>query len=411
MDSLDCHEPRKAENPLSTLTQIPDYVPSALVYDYDFIFDQGLNEDPQLRFQALHEEAPPIFYSPRYGGHWVVLSKQGLHDITLNYQDFTSSNLMLPPAEVGPVLIPATFDPPQHTAYRLPLNKPFSPAGVAVHAEAIRALAIEIIDSVASKGGCDFLLDVAEPFPPTIFFRLAGIPLDNLREFRHLAQDFMGSPDAQVRENAYRRIGEILTVTVKARMDSPRDDVLSMLATRDFGGRKLAMEEILNYAVLLFIGGLDTVVNNISFSVRYLAQHQELQASLRADPSQIPAAIEELLRLFAIATPMRTATRDMIFHGIDVRKGDQFLLLTGAINYDPQAFANPAEFCPHRSERHITFNQGAHRCIGANLARLELRIFFEEWLQRIPQFRLDPENPPTFSGGFSVTVVSLPLLW
>jgi len=92
MDSLDRHEPGKTENPLSRLAQVPDYVPSGLVYDYDFIFDQGLNEDPQQRFQALHAEAPPVFYSPRYGGHWVVLSKAALHDIMLNYQDFTSSN-------------------------------------------------------------------------------------------------------------------------------------------------------------------------------------------------------------------------------------------------------------------------------------------------------------------------------
>ncbi len=113
--------------------------------------------------------------------------------------------------------------------------------------------------------------------------------------------------------------------------------------------------------------------------------------------------------MYAIATPMRTATRDMTFHGAQVRKGDQFVLMIAAINYDPEAFAHADQFCPHRTERHMAFNVGVHRCIGVNLATLELRIFLEEWLKRIPRFRLDLEYPPEFAGGFSITAVSLKL--
>lgn len=399
------------DQPMSPTSAVPPHVPAGLVHDYDFIFDPGLRIDPHQRMAALHHEAPPIFWSPRYGGHWVVLSRQALHDIMLNPEDFSSANRMLPPAETPPVLIPATFDPPLHTTYRLPLQQPFSAPAVARQGEVIRALAVQLAEAVAPRGGCEFLGEVAEPFPPTIFFRMAGIPLDDLKEFRHLAQDFMTSPDAAVRESAYRRIGAILTPTVEARMQEPVDDLLSLLATGDFGGRRLAMTEILNYAVLLFLGGLDTVVNVLCFSIRHLAADPELQARLRADPAAIPEALEELLRLYPVATPMRTATRDLQFHGVDVRAGDQFLIVLGAINRDPEAFPEPASFCPHRRERHVTFNQGVHRCIGANLGRLELRIFLEEWLRRIPPFRLDPDDPPQYAGGFSISVTRLPLRW
>lgn len=113
--------------------------------------------------------------------------------------------------------------------------------------------------------------------------------------------------------------------------------------------------------------------------------------------------------MYAIATPMRTATRDMIFHVAEIRKGDQFVLMVAAINYDPEAFAEPDLFRPYRSERHVAFNVGVHRCIGVNLAKLELRVFLEEWLKRVPRFRLDPNHPPEFAGGFSITAASLKL--
>jgi cytochrome P450 len=394
----------------SIYSPAPDHVPPALVYDYDFIFDPRLNADPQQRLQSLHREAPPLFYAPHYGGHWVVTSKKMLQEISLNHEDFSAANLMLPPGESVAVLIPATFDPPQHTAYRMPLNKHFSPNAVSAHEELIRTTAIEVIDAVIGKPRCDFLFDVVEPFPPKIFFKILGIPLDRLREFRELAQSFMSSAEAGARENAYARIGEIVGETVRQRMAEPQDDLISVLATLDFGGRKLAMAEIVNYAVLLFLGGLDTVVNGLCFAIRFLARDQALQAELRANPEKIPAAVEELLRMHSIATPLRTATRDMTFHGVTIRKGDQIMLLIAAINYDPEAFADAEKFCPHRSEHHVAFNMGAHRCIGANLGRLELKIFLQEWLRRIPRFRLDPEHPPTFAGGFSITVRSLPLL-
>jgi cytochrome P450 len=393
-----------------TTSPVPGHVPAELVYDYDFIFDEALNANPIKRLRTLHKVAPPLFYTPHYGGHWVVTNKQIFQDITLNHENFSAANLMLPPGETEARLIPASFDPPQHTAYRMPLNKYFSPTRVMQYQDLIRTTAVQLIEAVANQPECDFFSDIAEPFPPKVLFHILGIPLDRLREFRNLANDFMSSPEAAVRAKAYGDISNIIQVVVEQRIAEPKDDLLSVLVSLDFGGRKLTMDEVINYAVLLFLGGLDTVVNGMSFIVEYLATHLDLQDELRADPALLPDAIEELLRMHAIATPLRTATRDMDFHGAPIRKGDQMMLLTTAINYDPEAYSDAETYNPKRSEHHVTFNMGAHRCLGASLGRLELRIFLQEWLARVKRFRINPAKPAKYAGGFSISVVSLPLL-
>lgn len=388
----------------------PAHVPPSLIYDYDFVADPRLNDDPFTRMQSLHREAPPLFYSPHYGGHWVVTSRKLLQEIAYNPTDFSSRNRMLPPADQVPVLIPATFDPPEHGAYRTPLNRHFFPNAIHRHAPFIRATLVALIEAVRAKPSCDFLHEIAEPFPPTIFFKILGVPLDRLREFRGLAHTFMGSNNAAARDGALASIADIVRPTVASRMQTPQDDLISVLATTDFDGRKLSMEELINYAVILFIGGLDTVVNAAAFSIRYLAIHQDLQARLRAGTADIPKAVDELLRLHTVATPMRTATRDLELGGQRIRQGDQLVLMVAAINYDPEHFLEPEKFCPHRAEHHVAFNVGIHRCVGANLGKLELEILLEEWLSRIPHFRLDPAQPPSFEVGFSISVKSLNLL-
>jgi cytochrome P450 len=395
----------------STLSPVPEHVPAHLVYDFDYIYDERLVREPHERMRSLIAEAPPLFYSPRYGGHWVVLRKKALADITRDTAAFSSRSLGIPPASKVMDLIPLTYDPPQHTEYRLPLSKLFSPKGVQPQEIAIRKMAIELIDAVAARGNCDFLAEVAEPLPPTLFFRMAGMPTNRLQEFRALSETATAATLAKDRQAAVARIGEILAETVKARIAEPLDDIISHLVTADFGGRKLRMEEILNYSVLLFLGGLETVVNALAFCARHMAQDQALQDQLRTDPSRIPAVAEELLRLHSIAMTVRTVARDVEYEGIKLRQGDQMLLLIPAINFDPDAFANPNDLCPGRQEAHVAFNMGPHRCIGANLARLELRVFFEEWLRRIPAFRLDPQRPPKFLGGLNLAVRTLPLVW
>lgn len=395
----------------SELTPVPAHVPASLVYDYDYINDAGIVADPHGRMQDIHRSAPKVFWSPRYGGHWVTISKHMIQEVTLHTEMFTSGSNMIPPMKEKVRLIPLSLDPPEHTAYRMPLNRDFSPAGVRHWSEMFHAMANELIDKVVDSQGCDFLVEVAEPLPVILFMKIAGMPTDRLAEFRQLAEEATAATDGQVRHKAFASIVGILTETIVARQQQPRDDLISKLLLIEIDGRKLDLAELQSYATLLFLGGLETVVNALSFSIRYLAINQALQADLRAHPEKLTNAVEELLRFHGIVSTIREVTRDQNFEGIEFKQGERILLVTPAANYDPDAFVEPEKFIMGRKEHHITFNSGPHRCLGASLARLELRTFLQLWLARIPAFQLDPHRSPVFFGGLNLAVRHLPLVF
>ncbi len=411
-------------NPFSgkKLDEIPAHVPPELVYDYDNARDPRMLEDPHARMSSLIREAPPIFFSPHNGGHWFVTRKKAIVDITMNPEVYSNSFLAAMASgghaegheerQQGFTRLPIAVDPPQHTAYRAPLNGPLAAKSVAGLEAAIRAMTNELIDKVLAAGRCDFFAEIAEPLPVTLFMKLAGMPTDRLTEFRHPAtQATSATVDHATRESTFKRIAGILTETIKARQDKREDDLISRLLDANINGRKPTFQEVLGYSVTLFLGGLETVVNALSFGVRHLARDQALQAKLRADPSLLPGAIEELLRLHGIASTPRRVMRDVVCEGVQFKEGDMLILLLPAANYDDAAFADPEQFIIGRTEQHMTFNTGPHRCVGLNLARLEMKVFYQEWLKRVPPFRLDPEAPPRFMGGFNLAITTLPLVW
>ncbi|QRK11899.1 cytochrome P450 [Archangium violaceum] len=408
-----------ADSGSQKLDKIPAHVPPELVYEYDISRDPRMLEDPHARMRSLIHEAPPIFFSPCNGGQWMVTRKKAIMDMTLNTEVFSSRSTGTGenPGEHkdptgGLTLLPISVDPPQHTMYRTPLNQPLSAKSVARLEPAIRDMTNELIDKVLTAGRCDFLPDIAEPLPVTLFMKLAGMPTNRLAEFRHLAaQAASPTVDPATRAATFKHIAGILAETIKARQEKREDDLISHLLDANLNGRNPDFHEMLGYSILLFLGGLDTVVNALCFGVRHLARDQELQAKLRADPSLIPGAIEELLRLYGIVCMPRHVARDEVYQGVQFKKGDTVLLLLPAANYDEAAFANPEQFILGRKEQHQTFNTGPHRCVGLNLARLEMKVFYQEWLKRVPPFRLDPEKKPRFIGGYTLALTSLPLVW
>ncbi|MFY0524403.1 cytochrome P450 [Archangium gephyra] len=404
------------------LDKIPAHVPPELVYEYDNARDPRLLEDPHARMRSLIKEAPPIFFTPFNGGSWVVTRKKAIVDITMNPEVYSNSFIGAAASgehsgenkepQQGFMMLPIGVDPPRHTMYRAPLNQPLAAKSVAGLETAIRTMTNELIDQVLGAGRCDFLSDIAEPLPVTLFMKLAGMPTNRLAEFRHLATQATSSTvDAAARAEVFKRIAGILAESIKARQEKREDDLISRLLDVNLDGRHPTFHEMLGYSITLFLGGLETVVNALSFGVRHLARDQELQAKLRADPSLLPGAIEELLRLYGIASTVRRVMRDDVLHGVQFKQGDMVSLLLPAANYDDEAFPNPEQFILGRKEQHQTFNTGPHRCVGLHLARLEMKVFYEEWLKRVPPFRLDPQAPPKFMGGFNLAITSLPLVW
>jgi len=167
-----------------------------------------------------------------------------------------------------------------------------------------------------------------------------------------------------------------------------------------------------SYCLLLFTAGLDTLVNTFTFGMYHLARFPDLQERIRADRSLIPELIEEVLRRYAVAMPPRIIAQDCEFGGVQLTKGERVMLMLPAANLDETAFPDALTFDIDRANKtHITFNSGPHRCVGSHLARLELRVFFEEWFERMPNVAADPDNPPTYRPGLNLTICKLPLTW
>jgi cytochrome P450 len=199
---------------------------------------------------------------------------------------------------------------------------------------------------------------------------------------------------------------------IVARQARREDDLISHLLDSDIRGRQPDMIDMQSYCLLLFTAGLDTLVNTFTFGMYHLARHPQLQDRIRADRALIPEFIEEVLRRYAVAMPPRVVAQDADFGGVRLTKGERVLMMLPAANLDEAAFPGALEFDVDRENKtHITFNSGPHRCVGSHLARLELRVFFEEWFECMPNVRHDPANPPTYRPGLNLTICKLPLIW
>jgi cytochrome P450 len=199
---------------------------------------------------------------------------------------------------------------------------------------------------------------------------------------------------------------------IAARRAKRENDLISELVYSEVNGEQLTVDEVQAYCLLLFGAGLDTVANSLSFAMNHLAGDQALQDRLRADPTLIGEAVEEFLRKFGIANVVRIVTRDAEFGGVRLKAGERVLLMLAAGNYDPAIFPHPAEFDLDRDNKtHISFNTGPHRCVGSHLARIELKLFYEEWFKRMPAVRRDPDKRVILRGGQTLALENLPLLW
>lgn len=390
---------------------VPSHIPPEMVLDFDlFGQDPLFEEDLYKGLEGLAAEQRDIFYTPRNGGAWIVCGHKATFDAARDTELFSNSPLHRYDIPQEMIQIPISIDAPAHTAYRQVLMKAFAPKVVGGLEPAIRALTHELIDEILAKGSCDFVKDVSEPLPVLIFMRLMGFPESYLPQFRSWILKAISEPDPAQRQLVWDEVLKITAVLLEERQAEPQDDLMSRLIAAEIDGRPPTFAELQSYCLMLFNAGLDTVVNGMSLAFHHLAMDQDLQARLRADPSGINDAIEEILRRYTFTSPPRFITRDADFMGAPLRKGDFVILLLPAANLDPRAFQAPTEVRPEREETHIAFNSGPHRCVGSHLARLELRVLYEVWLERVPQFRLG-DTPWTYHTGFVFSVDSLPLRW
>jgi cytochrome P450 len=267
---------------------------------------------------------------------------------------------------------------------------------------------------VADQGECDFIAAVAEPLPVLVFLKLMGLPQERLAEFRVLVHQVLAPGVLDPMEGAMRMrsVADAIGDVIRARRDDPKDDLISLLWATQIDGEPMSMEVMEDFASLLFLAGLDTVINAIGHAVRHMAAAPELQAHLRADPALIPEAVEEMLRRYSFVTLVRRVTRDMDFFGWRLGQGERIMFSLAGAGLDPAYWSAPEVYDLSRENKaHIAFGVGPHRCVGSHLARLELQLLYGELLQRLPVFRLDPERPVIYRAGNILAVESLPIRW
>ncbi len=317
------------------------------------------------------------------------------------------------PSDLGriPQAFPINLDPPRHTKYRMPLQRAFAPKTIEALRQSIRELAAELIDDFADRGHCEFMSAVAEILPVKVFLRMLGLPLERYVEYRELVRDHLEQSDPADAMKNMQRVAAAMRPTIMARRDEPRDDILSLLWQVEIDGAPATIEDLENYGVLLFIAGLDTVMQGMGHGVRRLAWDLELQDRLRANPSLIPEATEEMLRRYTFTIPPRRVARDVTFQNVAMKRDDRAMLFLPGADLDANEFDAPEDYRLDREKAHIAFNAGPHRCLGSHLARVELQVLYQELLARVPQFRLDPARPPTFHGGHVIGVDTLHLIW
>jgi cytochrome P450 len=277
---------------------------------------------------------------------------------------------------------------------------------------AVRERAVSLIDGIAASGtSCDVMQDFAFPFAVNIFLRFLGLSDDRLQEFVRWANDLLHGDNVQ-RPAAARTIIAFIDDLAAERRKRPVDDFVSFLVQAKIDDRPLTDAEIRGTGVLLFVAGLDTVAAAIGFDLNYLARHPSDQQWLRDDPSRIVLAAEELLRAYPTVQMIRVATKDIDFEGAPIRKGDYVSCATMIANRDPNEFPEPEKIDLTREDnRHTAFAYGPHRCLGSHLARREIVVGLEEWLKRIPTFRIKEGTAPITYGGHVFGIEKLILDW
>ena len=394
---------------------VPAHVPRELVQFCDF--RTGLEPYPQEQLGRLHD-GPRIFYSPvshqdrgtANKGTWVLTKAEDIRHVLQRADLFSSAQPRAQAIGESWRLIPLEMDPPEHGEYRRLLNPLFSPKTVRLQEEAIRRWAVELIERVVDKGRCDFVPEFCELYPVGIFLDLLGLPRSDLSRFRGWANTVIH--DRAGRGPALLEVREFMRGVLAERSRNPGDDLISAVTAFRIDDRPLGEDEMLGIVVMLFIGGLDTVVSSLSFQFRYLAEHPYDQNRLRDNVALVPAAVEELFRAFAMVTTGRIATQDTELAGVQVRKGDMITASTVLSTRDPDEFENPHEIDLTRSpNRHNAFSFGPHRCLGSHLARLEVTVAMQEWLERVAEFSVQPGAEINTMGGGVWGLDSLPLQW
>jgi len=372
--------------------------------------DPAYNQNAPQIWEELRGTCP-VAHTDRYGGAWLPVTHADVSAVARDTDHFSSEGAVLsnkPPRDqwisMAPIggAPPITSDPPFHADARRLLLPAFSPQVVAEWEPEIRRLCNELIDNMGDIETVDAAVQYAQNIPVYVIARMLGLPLedsDYFRETVHMVLEEIGAEFGE-RQGAFEKLDAYLGMHVRDHIENPKDDLIGFLLNAKIYDQPLSPEHVVGTIILLMVAGIDTTWSSIGSSIWHLAQHPSDLQRMVSEPELLPTAIEELLRMYAPVTMARTVSQDAEIGGCPVKAGDSVLLPFPAANRDPEVFPDADKVVIDREEnRHVAFGLGIHRCLGSNLARLELRVAVEVFIQRFPKFELPNPSAVTWSLG------------
>jgi cytochrome P450 len=391
----------------------PAHVPAELVVDFDYFAPPGHETDVHLAWKRLHDPGvPDIFWTPRHGGHWVATRAADIDVMQIDHERFSYRHITIHEGAPAIPLIPLELDPPDHGPFRSLLTPAFGPARVQALTDQAVALTNQLIDEFIGAGECEFVEQFGKRLPIDMFLRLVDLPLTDRAELLAITEMSVRPKSQEERNEANRLLDAYVQKWIVERRARPGADLFSRMVNATVEGRPYTESETLGMLHNVLFGGLDTVASALGFIARFLADNPDHRRQLRENPALVPNAIEEFLRRFGVPQTARVITRDMEYNGIAFRKDELVQLPKVLHGLDERRYPDPLRVDFERKPRdHAGFGAGPHRCIGAGLARMEIRVFLEHWLRRIPEFRIKPGAQPLGCSGAVNGMMYLPLCW
>lgn len=396
------------------LSDRPDHVPLARVRDVDVWSPVGSDKSIHDAWEAIRDpDTPSLVWTPRNGGHWVVTRFAPMREVFRDSSRFSSRHIHVPKnEEMRFDWIPATLDPPSHTPYRDLLNSSLSPSRVGRSENVVRATAAELIERFRLKGRCDFQADYADQLPIRVFMRLLDLPMDDADMLKQWSRELTKPEPTMTPPEVSALFFDYVSPLYEARLGGKGDDLLTTIVNGRIGDDPISRENAVSLCSQVIQGGLDTVVNMLGYVIMTLARDVEKRHALIADPRLIPIAVDEIIRRYPIVLNGREVIHDTELDGTPLKRGEMVILPTMLAGTDDRENEDPLTIDFRRSiKRHLTFGNGAHRCPGAPLAMMEMRVTIQEWLSRIPDFHLDETIAITYQAGIVPVASTIPLVW
>jgi cholest-4-en-3-one 26-monooxygenase len=363
---------------------------------------------------------------PAAAGFWSVTNADDVHEVSRDWQTYSSElGGVTAITEVFPIeLSRAMFigmDPPKHDRIKALFQAGFTPKRIAAHEDAIREIVVRVLDRLEGRETCDLATDVAQPAVARVIGSFMGIPEEDDIVWAELMNATLGAGDPdlsgggvdeveQIIERGIQEIFARCSTMIAERRENPTDDLTSVLVHAEVDGQKLEEHEIVMGFFLLVAAGNDSTKATYCSGMRALMEDREQMQMLIDDPSLIPGAVEESLRMFpAFAHFRRTATKDTELNGTEIKEGEKVVMWYTSSNRDETRYEDPDRFDVHRNPEHQAFGAGGrHFCLGTALARLELKILLEETLARYPNMTIDGE-PKFVESAFLNQLKALPV--